>query len=425
MKRLIFLTLLLCAGLDLRAQDCEQLSGMDSLYFCDVYKPYPEPQGVTYTKPPKGFEAVYISHLGRHGSRWQSTEENYERVLRVFESAHKEGGLTPQGERLLSDLRVMTNHAKGHGGELSPLGVMQHRGIARRMYGNFPRLFLRSGCRVDARSTSVLRCVLSMANFCTELQKCCACSVDYLTSASNDYYLQAHLVYPPLSDEVKATAKEASRYFRVDTRAVISRFFKDGSFPEKMDRTKFTDYLFGLVAGVRSARPDGISDIDYVFTAQEKCLLSQKLNAKRYFMAGPSEGASTEILRTLVPVLENIVTTADKALAGEGEDVTLRFVHDIQILPFPALIGLQEGSYSTSDYRTLSLHWRSSALSPMAANYQLIFYRNSQGEVLVKVLYNEREMKFLEGTLEARNSFYYPWKELRSMWCRRIDELKQ
>ena len=53
-------------------------------------------------------------------------------------------------------------------GELTPLGAEQHRQIARRMYERFPSVFADS-VWVDAKSTVVIRCILSMENELLEL----------------------------------------------------------------------------------------------------------------------------------------------------------------------------------------------------------------------------------------------------------------
>ena len=49
---------------------------------------------------------------------------------------------------------------------------------------------------------------------------------------------------------------------------------------------------------------------------------------------------------------------------------------------------------------------------PMAANLQMAFYRNDAGDVLVKVLHNENEVR-LRG-LEAVSGPYYRWSDVRA-----------
>ena len=46
-------------------------------------------------------------------------------------------------------------------GELTPLGAEQHKQIARRMYKRFPSVF-KDSVWVDAKSTVVIRCILSI-----------------------------------------------------------------------------------------------------------------------------------------------------------------------------------------------------------------------------------------------------------------------
>ena len=66
-------------------------------------------------------------------------------------------------------LDSVSRMAKSRYGELTPLGARQHKGIAERMYKNFPEVF-KGEAEVDACSTVVIRCILSMAAECLKLQ---------------------------------------------------------------------------------------------------------------------------------------------------------------------------------------------------------------------------------------------------------------
>ena len=81
------------------------------------------------TPSPKNYEPYYMSHYGRHGSRW-----------------------------LIGDL-----------GDLTTVGERQHHGIGKRMTQNFPEIFKAKDVKIDARSTTVFRCILSMIAECEEL----------------------------------------------------------------------------------------------------------------------------------------------------------------------------------------------------------------------------------------------------------------
>jgi hypothetical protein len=48
---------------------------------------------------------------------------------------------------------------------------------------------------------------------------------------------------------------------------------------------------------------------------------------------------------------------------------------------------------------------------PMGTNLQLIYYKNATGDILVKILYNEKEST-IPG-LKTADGPYYDWKVLR------------
>ena len=54
---------------------------------------------------------------------------------------------------------------------------------------------------------------------------------------------------------------------------------------------------------------------------------------------------------------------------------------------------------------------------PMAANLQMVFYRDKAGDVLVKVLYNEREMRI--NGLSPVQWPYYRWWDLKERMMKR------
>ena len=134
-----------------------------------VYYAYPVKEAIA-TPPPKGYKPFYISHYARHGSRWIQSEQDYKTVVDIFEKAHQAGVLTALGEDVRKRMALVWEDAEGHGGDLTPLGVRQHRGIAERMFQNYPEVFKGSPA-LSARSTVVLRCVLSMDAFCERLKE--------------------------------------------------------------------------------------------------------------------------------------------------------------------------------------------------------------------------------------------------------------
>ena len=52
-------------------------------------------------QPPRGYKPFYISHYGRHGSRYQTAQEKYDQPAVMLEQAAKDGKLTELGRDLM------------------------------------------------------------------------------------------------------------------------------------------------------------------------------------------------------------------------------------------------------------------------------------------------------------------------------------
>ncbi len=64
-----------------------------------IYTVYPDVHHLR-TPAPEGYSPFYISHLGRHGSRWHSSHLNYERTLEKLEQGRSEEKTTPWGDEV-------------------------------------------------------------------------------------------------------------------------------------------------------------------------------------------------------------------------------------------------------------------------------------------------------------------------------------
>ena len=59
------------------------------------------------------------------------------------------------------------------------------------------------------------------------------------------------------------------------------------------------------------------------------------------------------------------------------------------------------------------LAWQDFRISPMGANLQLIFFKNGQGEVIVKLLHNENEVKL---PIDSPIAPYYQWEAVKAFY---------
>lgn len=418
MKRTLLLIFTLLAAATVLAQTAEELKKIDPLYYFELYRPYPVENISDNAPAPKGYKPFYISHLGRHGCRWNVLKRLYDEPLALFAAAHEAGELTAVGERYYADWQRIATDAEGRYGDLSPLGAEEHRGIAHRMYCSYPEVFEThkdKKAHIDCRSTTVPRCILSMASFAGELARLAPeADITMEASAANAYYLAAYADLNSIKDEAKPLSDSVRRANMPDQQRFINSLFRDGSRVAK-ERIKDTnDFMYDmyLANAILGATPHvGISTLDYLFTDNELAALWRCSNMRRYILTGPSAHFVDAVRGGAKPLLHNIIETADRAIATGDEQATLRFAHDVTIIPLVNLMGIECGSQVTDNYQHID--WKVNIVTPMAANIQLIFFKNKAGDVLVKVLFCERPQILDKEVGTPTAKYYYRWSDLK------------
>lgn len=411
---------------------------------CEIY---PTPSG-RLTPAPKGYEAVYLSHYGRHGSRFSHRDDYYSDPRRMLEAADSAGVLTPLGKSVLSRLRVQYALAKDHIGELTEVGEREHRAIAERMVRNYPSVF-RDGARVDCRSTASPRVVLSMAAGNERMKELCPGLV--LTRSASESYRELGASYPMVGrDSIYRRCYEmiAARF---DRKSFVNKLFTDPSYAERIPRLdRDAWHLYFSAANYRCMGGTG-TEYEDILPLEEMFVFWEATNYLLYSSCSNSPFNSRAVMNCARRMVKDILDRADAALAGQAlpapagyagaavHDADLRFGHDVYIIPLAALLGLS-GAYYADPYTTKD-KWRYYAVSPMSANVQLVFYAPKKavrqrhraldrggeatalpsGEILVKVLLNEEER-----TLETPGGHglpaapvpvdgpYYRWPDLRA-----------
>src|SRR5574344_1994925 len=171
MKKINVLVLvLLFVVLGLNAQSVREEIKADPCKSASNYMNYPGPLQQVLTSAPEGYKPFYLSHYGRHGSRYVETLKYFTNIVPPLKQAEKEGKLSPLGKATLKAVLCAYNFSKEHEGELTTLGGRQHEGIAARMVQNYPEVFSK-GSYIDARASCMLRAQHSMQHFCGELHR--------------------------------------------------------------------------------------------------------------------------------------------------------------------------------------------------------------------------------------------------------------
>ncbi len=114
MKKTIFICGVCCLlGMTAVAQTAREDIAADPCRAGGVYYAYPETEH-RYTPAPKGYKPFYISHFGRHGSRWLLQQSEYDDLLRIMTGARDAGVLTPFGEDLAERVQRACDEAATH-----------------------------------------------------------------------------------------------------------------------------------------------------------------------------------------------------------------------------------------------------------------------------------------------------------------------
>lgn len=361
------------------------------------------------TPSPEGFEPFYISHYGRHGSR-RLAGTCVADTRAVLEDAAKKVHLTDEGAALLSAVRKIAEASVGMEGQLTERGAEEHRRLARRMAARFPKVF--EGKRqVRCQSTEVPRVLISQANFTMALKDVApGMDFSFVTGPKYTTLLGHRFRKRNGAKGGERRAKEKFDRAGIKTDGFVSRMF---TTPEAVkDPLSFVRTMFAIASNCQCLRSElGGMDIYRFFTDDEITALSRCMAAWHYMSQGNSPDFGDDRAWAAQWLARDFVERADSALADDRVAADLRFGHDIGLAPLAILLGLEGPSdrVPPEDAEKLCPSWK---WTPMAANIQMVFYRNAAGEVLVKILYNEREI--LVRGLELAIGPYYRWRDLRA-----------
>ena len=113
------------------------------------------------------------------------------------------------------------------------------------------------------------------------------------------------------------------------------------------------------------------------------------------------------------PLIGDMMSYLGAAVEGKNEHSADHwFTHDSYVFPTLSILGY-EGCVPQycADMENLATQIRYSELIPMAANLQIVLYRNSSGEVLVRSLINERDAYL---PIECKTAPFYPWGDFKN-----------
>ena len=373
-----------------------------------LFHPYPAAPDID-TPPPSGYKPFYISHYGRHGSRYETSKSIVETAVVRMKKLDEKGLLTEKGKELYSFLQSVFDESDGRWGELTGLGALEHREIASRMVKRFAPVFDDKG-RKDVRcvASTTTRCIVSMASATGEIRS--QKPALNLTYSVGDRY-QSFMRSSGSSTKSISPIIDKER----------NQMFKEGLDPLRAGSVIFTNPEEAL-----ALIPNPISFFESVYRgwAIHLAMGFPFFDLRMYLdetsimtLWGGTDGRYIILIGYPFAneLIEDIIKRADDALDGKSVCADLRYGHDNILLRLVNQIGLYTWYGHIAE---ANAGGDMATAVPMGSNFQMVFYSKGRGDVLVKVLYNEKE-RILPG-LKPVSGPYYKWTDVREAWNKLI-----
>lgn len=373
------------------------------------------------TKAPKGYKPFYISHYGRHGSRYPVDRDYLLNPVKYLQPAEEAGLLTEKGQWAINAFRRLdTLTMDGPMGDICSLGAEEHQAIGRWVAGRWPRVFKgRRHIKVDC--SYLQRCIHSMQNFTNGLSSEFP-RLTYEVDSSETIY--SWLVNNHhLKKATTGARKEVEAVWPVefDWKPFLSSMFTD---PEKALSLINSGYLLCEViytnaSMVPAYAPESGIDAMSLFTDEEFDEICRLYNNKMWGAHCNSALNGDWRIHRMDSLLVRWVEEADAAIAAKPRKAlaaNLRFGHDTAMMPLLSLMGIDHFDKQLPTVEA-DRYFNSSMDMTMASNIMMVFYRSRRGPVLVKLVHNGRETSI--PALTPVDGPYYSWTDVREWFLGR------
>lgn len=392
------------------------------------YDVYPDSITAKLTPAPAGKKPFYISHYGRHGSRYISNRSGFDTPYFMMLHADSLNELTPTGQQVLRHMNNIMRNTEGRWGELTGYGKQQMQKIGRRMAERFPEVF-HPGANVTCISTVVPRCIESMGSLAMEmLQVCPQLHITMQASKRTQWYMnyQDKKLRKNFMTPEAQKALDAYTATRMGNTRLMELIFKNPDIAEEfVNQEDFSYYLMKMGLFQVNTNFNRNTNLIGLFNTNDLYRMWQVDNAYWYLQHGACKLNGGNQPYTQRHLLKKMIADADSCIKLPDPGAQLRFGHETVLLPLVCLIGVNGFDFSTDNLDELESHgWWCSSVFPMAGNLQFIFYRSNpkDKDVLVKVLLNE-----VEATLPISTDCapYYHWSDFRQYCLNKLAAYKQ
>jgi hypothetical protein len=183
--------------------------------------------------------------------------------------------------------------------------------------------------------------------------------------------------------------------------------------------------LYVVAPAMVNELPAGFDFTKYIPTAQAQTLAYLQ-DAQDFYQMGPSILEDNPVTYKMAQALEDDLFTEIDAIANGdlSHAAKLRFTHAEIICPIANLLGLDGAATAVplaSTYSYANNPWRGQVVASMATNQQWEVFRNAAGTLLVRLLYDEKEIDFKPSCAGARylpGTHFYEYQALKACYGR-------
>lgn len=397
---------------------CKRDISYDVLPYLASKTPYPKRSLAQSAGLLSECKPIHINHLGRHGSRHLGKTLN-EEVVKIIVLASRSGQIKVSGRNVPSLIQsALALENPSSLGQLTDQGREEQRRIAERLYGSYPEVFADPNKPILLRSTRVQRTKDSLNAF---WEKLISLKPDLLnrgiitigetgTCDPHLRFFEGCNAYRDFVDTHPHKQQLEQAFLeRVTPRvtSIMRRIFEQPFIDTLEQKTQILIalnfyYLCQLQADLnRKGTKNGFCSL--FASASEIEPFSWHEDVSYYLTKGPnSENKIAQ--QTACVLLKDFIDSSALAIAdSKAPAANFRFAHAETIMPFMSLLGFYVGDTFESLLKNPEKRiFRSSEVSPMAANVQWILYRCPSDEYRVRMRHNEKDMIFpIEGCSEA------------------------
>ena len=420
MKKLmtLFAGLLSCVLLQAQQYDVVEKVKADIRKAYGMEGPHRLDEFGTLSKAPSGYKPFYISHYGRHGSRYAWNPDTYTLIRDVFKKAEEKDVLTPYGKEFAKKYMDFWEVPYINSGDLVPLGYDQHLAIGTFVYEQFPQVF-KGRKKVDALSSTGQRCIVSMGAFNAGLLS----GNSKLQIRMQSDHMGMGIIAPPSAprairkkfkgQEDKPQMESVSSYFKrtVNYEGILGKLFTDYSFLDQMEHGEdFMDELWELLSGYHNYVKEPL--FDDLIPQEEIVKVWEAANYYSFY-------SDITARYGVIPLLKDIIEKAEASFDDPNRAAHLRFGHDYILEGLVTLLNVNNMGV-IPDTPEEAKYWFQNYNIPMAGTLLFAFYKNKQNDILFKVVLNENDATLPD--LQPVQGNFYRWSDFRAFTDKILQE---